>query len=166
MFTAAAGACEVRVAGEVTAVVHHELERVAVAADVGPAPVVQAHPVLAAAAGQLERLAARVEEEAVAADRDRLAPRPVGAADVAAVEAGRDVEAIVEAPAERVQHPLAGQVLAEAGEDDPAHVGLAVAVGVLEVEQVGRRTRRRRRRPSRRRRVAIGTSAAKSVLLS
>ena len=54
------------------------MERVAVAADVGPAPVVHAHPVLTAAAGQLERLAARVEEEDLAADRDRLCLRPVG----------------------------------------------------------------------------------------
>ena len=111
MLTAASGARKIRVAGEVTAVVHHEVERIAVAADVGPAPVVPAHPVLAAATGQLERLAARVEDQAMTADRDGLRVRLIGPADVAAVEAGRDVKAVVESPAERVQHPLAGHGL-------------------------------------------------------
>ena len=96
---------------------------------------------LAAAAGQLEGLAPRVEEEPVAADRDRPRRRAIAAAHRAAVEAGRDVEAVIQPPPERVEHPLAGLVGAEPGEDDAAHVGLAVAVGVLEVEQVGRRAR-------------------------
>jgi hypothetical protein len=46
------------------------------------------------------------------------------------------VDAVIQAPADAVEQPL--HVLpAEAGEDGLAHVGLAVAVGVLEVEDVG-----------------------------
>ena len=81
---------------------------------------------------------ARVEQEALAADR-ALASRPSPSAGrtLPPAQAGRDVEAVVEPPAERVEHRLAGVVAAEPGEDDPAHVGLAVAVGVLAVEMSG-----------------------------
>ena len=107
----------------------------------------------------------RVEEEALAADRDRLRVRPAGPADVAAADAGRDVDAVVEAPAERVQHPLAGAVAPEAGEDDPPDVGLAVAVGVLQVQEIG--TEPTKTPPSQQATAeAIGTSSAKTVLLS
>jgi hypothetical protein len=101
------------------------------------APVVQAHAELAAAARQLERLAARVEQETLVADRHRFGVRLVPRPNVAAVDAGGNVEAIVEPPAKRVNHPLAGLVPVKPSVNHAANVRLAVAPGVLEVKQVG-----------------------------
>src|SRR5205823_7358559 len=63
----------------------------------------------------------------------------IGAADFAAGAAGGDMETIVEAPAKGVEHSFAGGVAAETREDPLHDVRLAVAVGVLAVEDVGRR---------------------------
>ena len=93
---------------------------------------------LTAAAGRLEPITARVEQEVLAADRDCLHPGLVRAENFTPVQAGRDVKPVVEAPPKRVEHPLTSDVFAEAGQGDPAHVGLAVAVCIFEVEQVGR----------------------------
>jgi hypothetical protein len=76
---------------KVAAVVHRELERVALAADVAPSPVVHAHSVLTAAAGQLEPITARVEVDVLAANRYRLRTRPAGGDNFTPVQAGRDV---------------------------------------------------------------------------
>src|SRR5262249_43957130 len=129
---------QVRVAGQVTAVVHHQMNRVAVAADKGPAPVVQAHAVLTAAAGQLEGPTARLQEQAVAAHRHRPGVFLVRGPHLTTVKAGADVDAVVRAPAEGVQLSLARLVLAEAGEDRLSQVRLASAFGLLAVEEVRR----------------------------
>src|SRR5205823_3515878 len=115
-----------RITREITAVIHQEMNRIAVVADESTAPVVEAHAVLSAAAGQLEIAGARIEKEALAAHRHGPRVRLVGAADVAAGMARRDVEAVVEAPLEGVEHCLAALVAVEAGEDRLAPAGLAV----------------------------------------
>src|SRR5262249_55038010 len=130
---------EIGIPGEITAVEQDQLHRVGVGADERSAPVVRAQAVLAAAAGHLERFGARVESENLAADRDRPGFLPAGVADRAATVAGLDVDAVVEQPAERVQHGLAAGVTGEAGENHPADVRLAVAVGVLGVQDVRHR---------------------------
>src|SRR5439155_4458990 len=106
--------------------------RVVAGADEGAAPVVHAHAVLAAAAGYLERFGARVKEEALAAYRNRPGILLAGVADRASAGAGLDMDAVVEAPAKRVEQGLAANIIAgKAGKDDPADIGLAIAVGVL-----------------------------------
>src|SRR5262249_34022881 len=130
---------EIGIPGEVTAIIHDQEDRVVAGTDEGPAPVVHAHAVLPAAAGHLELLPARIDDETLTAHGDLLGILPLGVADLAAAEAGLDVNAVVEQPAERVEQSLAAGVAGEAGEDDPADVGLAVAVRVLGVQDVRRR---------------------------
>ena len=109
-----------RIAGGVAAVVDDVADRVAVVADERVAPVVHRHAVLPGRGRRLEAARARVEEDEAAADVDRLRLRVGAGPDRAAGGAGREMEAIVEAPADRVQHPLAGPVAVEAGIDDLA----------------------------------------------
>ena len=89
------------------------------------------HPALE---DDLQLLRRRLEAEHAARAQAHDA---VGRLDLAAgVDGLAHPEAAVRAPAERVQ--VVVRVLgAEAGEDDAAHVGLAVAVGVLQVQQLG-----------------------------
>src|SRR4051794_26878274 len=72
-------------------------------------------------------------------DRDRLGSRTIPAADRASIQTRRDVVSIVQAPSKRVEHALPSPVDTESGQDDATDVGLAVAIGVLEVEEIGRR---------------------------
>src|SRR5262249_26677262 len=90
---------EIGIPGEITALVHDQEDRVVARADEGPAPVIRAHAVLAAAAGHLERLGARVEAEALAAHRDRPGVLPLGVADRAPPRARLDVAARFQPPA-------------------------------------------------------------------
>ena len=100
------------------------------------------HPVLAAAAGQLERLVPRVEEEAIAAHRDRPRRRAIAAAHRSPPSSPVEMWKRLSSPhRNELSIPSPAGSRAEPGEDDAAHVGLAVAVGVLEVEQVRRRAR-------------------------
>ena len=89
------------------------------------------HPALE---DDLELLRRRLEAEHAARAQAHDA---VGRLDFAAgVDGLAHPEAAVRAPTERVE--IVVRVLgAEAGEDDAAHVGLAVAVGVLQVQQLG-----------------------------
>ncbi|MFM9964897.1 MAG: PVC-type heme-binding CxxCH protein, partial [Planctomycetaceae bacterium] len=56
------------------------------------------------------------------------------------VQAGRNVKPIVDSPANRIEHPFAGLIHSEAGEEFLADVGLAVSVGVFAEEDVRRDT--------------------------
>ena len=127
---------EIGIPREITTIVHDQEDRVVASADELAAPIVHAHAVLAAAAGHRERFGARVEEEALAAHRDRPRVLALGVADFAAAVASRQVDAVVEQPTERVEQGLAADVTAEASEDDPADVRLAVAVRVPGVQDV------------------------------
>ena len=91
---------------------------------------------LAPATGQFERLTARVEQEPTTANRDRCLGRLTHPPHVATGKVGRYVVAVVEAPAERVEHCFPGLVTGKPGEDRSAHVGDPVSVGVLQVENV------------------------------
>src|SRR5262249_13291651 len=66
------GGLDVGIASQVTAVVKNLMNGIAVLTNEGVAPIIHAHPVLTAAAGCLERPAARVEEEALTPQRERL----------------------------------------------------------------------------------------------
>src|SRR5438034_692386 len=114
-----------RIVREITTIVHQQMHRIAVGADEGTAPVVEAHAVLAAAAGHCEFYGSRIEGEALPAHGDGARVGLVGAADVAATEARRGVEAIVEAPLKRIEHRLACVIAAEAGEHRLALAALA-----------------------------------------
>ena len=103
------------------------MDRVAVAADERPAPIVHAHSVLPTAAGQLELQRAGVEKKTLAANGDRFGILAVGPAYIPTSQVGRNVKTVVEAPMERVQHRLAGFIATEAGVDDLADGCCAVA---------------------------------------
>src|SRR5262249_12072620 len=129
----------VGVARQVTAVVQEHVNGVAVLADEGAAPVVHAHAVLAAAAGHLERHPPWVEEETLTTNGDGLRVLLVGPANVTAGNAGGDVKAVIQSPAERVEHPFAGSVAGEAGEDRLAHVRFPVTFAILVVDDIRHR---------------------------
>ena len=101
-----------------------------------PAPIVDGHAVLPAAAGQFEVARARIEEEITALDVDRLRARFIAALDHPAGHIGGNVDAIVEAPLERIEHRLAGRIARETDQDDLTNIRFAVAVGVLEVTDI------------------------------
>src|SRR6185437_6212901 len=100
------GGGKVRVAGQVMIVKHHHLNVVAVGRDELAAPVVEAHPMLRAAA-----LGAKVEQfwvegKIAAIERDRGAFGLLGTMHFSAGGTGRAVNAIVQAPAEAVEKSL------------------------------------------------------------
>ena len=121
----------------------HHLQVVAVAAHKLAAEAVEGQAVLPAARLGLEAHAARVETEVASAQIERRAG--VGSSGfhgVAADGAGRAVDAIVEAPVQRVDerlHVEPRRAAAETGEDYLALVRLAVAIRILQPEDVGRR---------------------------
>ena len=126
-----------RVALEVAGGQDDVLGRVADVAEEAVAPVVEGVAEPGAAGDRLEAARRRVEAEVAAAGR------PIGGAsgrsrgpDLAAVARRRAVDRVVEAPVQVVHHRLDVE-LAEPGEDPSAHVGPAVAVGVLEVQMSG-----------------------------
>ena len=86
------------------------------------------------AGGRLELARLRTEAEVAAAEFDLLArKRP----NLAAEDAARTVEPIVESPPQAV-HAGLSVVRFESGKQHLARLGLAVAVGVFEVDDVGR----------------------------
>jgi hypothetical protein len=101
---------------------------------------------LAAARLGLELPRARIEGEVASAQLHPVCRARPRRGDFAAVGRGAAVDAIVEAPAQAVQHRLhvelvggVGRVVdGKPGEDDLPHIGLAVAVGVFEKDHVGR----------------------------
>ena len=76
-----------------------------------------------------------MEADAAAAQRHGRHVRLLRRADRAAVAAGDAIDPVVEAPLQAVDHLLdVGEV--EAGVEHALPIGLAVAVGVFEVEDV------------------------------
>src|ERR1043165_6495170 len=94
---------------------------------------------LRATRDQLELEGARIEEETLPAHVEDLSVLGLGELDVAACGTGRYVKAVIQPPAERIEHRLTSFIAGKAGVDDFANIGLAVAVGVLEVKNVRHR---------------------------
>ncbi len=113
------------------------LGRVADVAEEAVAPLVERVAEPGPARDRLEGQAGRVEAEVAAEDVDPRGPLGGGRAHLAAVARPGAVDPVVGSPLEVVHHGL-DVVLAEPGEDPGVDVGLAVAVGVLEVPDVGR----------------------------
>ena len=127
-----------RVAREVAGGEDDVLGRVADVAEEAVPPVVERVAEPRPARDRLEPSRDGIEAEVPAQDGDRPRRGPIRRADLAAVARRRAVDRVVEPPGEVVHHRLDVE-LAEPREDLPAHVGLVVAVGVLEVPDVGRR---------------------------
>src|SRR5439155_15790213 len=111
---------------------------VPVRADEALAPVVEREPELAEAADRLAPVVGEVEPEVHAADVDGLVVGPPAPLDFAAALAVRDGDPVVD-PEGRMADAELWIPGGEALEERLADVGLAVAVGILQIEDVRRR---------------------------
>ena len=132
------GAREIRVPRGVTIFVHCQLDVVAVRAMELAAPVVEAHAMLGAAGfrPQVEQLG--VERKIASVQNDSGCVLDVRPLDRSAHRPGGTVNAVVESPVEAVDQPLHVRA-AEPGEHGFADIGLAVAIGILEIVNIGSR---------------------------
>ena len=132
------GGAKIRIPRHVAILEHHELDVVAVGADELVPHAVEREPVLAAAAGRDHLQRRGIEGKVAPAQRQCASPcaswttRHTGAA-----AAGRAVNTVVHAPFERVEQAL-HVAASEARKDVLLLVGFAIAVGVLEIEDVRR----------------------------
>ena len=130
----------------VARVIHENANVITVVAGEAPALIVEHQTVLAAARFRLEPLGARIDDEIAPTQVERLFVRPDERGNFAAIRCGGAVDAIIQSPAEAVQHrlhvelirPIRRVINREAGEHKLPQVGLAIAVQVLAKENVRR----------------------------
>ncbi len=147
------------IVGEVGIVIDDLLEVIGIGADEAATGGVKGHAVLTAAGGGFETEGSGIEGEIATAQGDgggrgildAVTFEPgageggIDALHATGGEAGDAVDALVEAPMERIEHRLdiefggiqGGAVGAEPGKDPFLHIGAAIAVGVLQVPDVG-----------------------------
>ncbi len=147
------------IVGKIGIVVDDLLEVIGIGADESASGGVEGHPVLSAAGGGFESEGPGIEGEIATAQGDGCGrgildavpfepgagERGIDALHATGGEAGDAVDALVEAPMERIEHRLdiefggiqGGAVGAEASEDPFLHIGAAIAIGVLQVPDVG-----------------------------
>ncbi len=147
------------IVGEIGIVVDDLLEVIGIGADEAATGGVEGHAVLTAAGGGFESECPGIEGEIATAQGDgcgrgildAVTFEPgageggIDAMHATGGEAGDAVDALVESPMERVEHRLdiesggiqGGAIGAEPGEDPFLHIGAAVAVGVLQIPDVG-----------------------------
>src|SRR5258706_6046969 len=129
------------ISGGVAILIHIQADMVAVVAGEAAAKIIEAEAMLAATGFRGHGHRARIDHKIAAMEFQRFGFGMFQRLYRAAVAARRAMDSIDESPNERVEHGLhvdAFDAFGEAGENHFADVRLAVAVGVLEVKDVGR----------------------------